>query len=307
MSDKLGGEWLTGYLKIYVTAVLVFVVPKTFIDYFAVGELSFTINSEPARLFASRWIHFVSMFVLFEIVGIYIVISGWIIRRRFLTLRQRLVVYGAEVAVLFAASALLIFDVLSGRSMAGSNMIGAGNMELALHGYTIFVTQRPAFETLTVMHVVFTTGSVIYALSAISNYAACGVFDKERPTVESDIEERRNAYYRTLYASTALLTVGVLQLAAWLGLPTDNIGEKEEFTKLVTAMTIYLSMLFTLIAVVSATLSAFAFNEGVKSYTADGALRKQLQITLFDRTMLISVFLPAIAGYLIKVVPLLFA
>lgn len=307
MSYYLNREWISKYLKIYVPAVAVFVVPKIFMEYFSIGGLNFTITQEPARLFASRWIHFVSMFVLFEIVGIYILVSGWFIRRRFLTLQKQLVVYGAEGFVLVAATALLIFDVVSGKSMAGSNMIGSGNMEQALNGYSIFLTQQTAFEMLNIMHVIFTTGSVIYTLSAISNYAVCGIFGKELQGDEADIEERRNAYYRTLYASTALLTVGVLQLAAWLGLPTDNIVEKEEFTKLVTAMTIYLSMLFTLIAVVSASLSAFAFNEGVRKYVADGPVQEKLQITLFDRTMLISVFLPAIAGYLIKVVPLLFA
>ncbi len=303
----LSRDWMFRYFKIYIPAVLVFVLPKIFTEYFSIGGIAFNIKHESALLFASRWIHFVSMFVLFEIVGIYILVSGWIMRRRFLTLQRRCVVYGAEGIVFLGATALLIFDVVSGKSMAGSNMIGAGNMEHALSGYTIFLTQQTAFEMLNIMHIVFTTGAVIYTLSAISNYAVCGIFGRELQGHEADIEERRNAYYRTLYASTALLTVGVLQLAAWLGLPTDNIVEKVEFTKLVTAITIYLSMLFTLIAVVSASLSAFAFNEGVKRYVAEGPMREKLLITLFDRTMLISVFLPAIAGYLIKVVPLLFA
>lgn len=307
MSGFEFNQWTVKYLKIYIPAVLAFSAPKIFIEYFSIDDLKLTISKAPSILFASRWINFVSMFILFEVVGIYIVISGWVIRRRFLTLQQRLVVYGAEGFVILVATALLIFDVVSGQSMAGSNMIGAGNMEQALNGYTVFLTQQTAFETLYVMHIVFTTGSVIYALSAISNYAVCGIIGEEMQGREADIEARRDAYYRTLYASTALLTVGVLQLAAWLSLPIDNISEKEHFTKLVTAITIYLSMLFTLIAIISATFSAFAFNEGVKKHIADEVLREKLKITMFDKTMLVSVFLPAIAGYLIKIIPLLFA
>jgi hypothetical protein len=298
--------WIRSYFSIFTPAVLVFVLPKLFLDNFGISEIAFSITKEPASLFASRWINFVSMFVLFEVIGIYIVIYGWQLRQRFLTGPQRIIVYSAELIVVVVATALLLLDLMGGKSMAGSNMIGAGNMERALDGYTVFLTQQSAFATLSIMHAVFTTGSVIYGVTAISNYAICGIYNVELQGNEASIKARRDAYYRTLYASAALLTVGVLQLAAWLGLPSDNIVEKEHFTKLVTSITIYLSMLFTLIAVVAATLSAFAFNESVKKYHLDAVSKEKLEITLFDKTMIVSVFLPAIAGYLMKIVPWLF-
>ncbi|CVI17419.1 membrane hypothetical protein [Agrobacterium fabacearum CFBP 5771] len=306
MGRVVGGKWFKRYLMVVIPAIAVFFIPKILVEYFAIGDLNFRIKEASSTLFASRWLHFVAMFVLFEVVGIYIVVSGWMMRRIFLTVPERLAVYGVEFAVLTVATILLIFDLISGQSMAGSNMIGAGNMEGALKGYVVHLTQSNAFDALTVMHVIFTTGSVAYTLTAISNYAISGIFE-DRTEDNSVIEERREAFYRTLYASTALLTVGVLQLAAWLGLPTDNIEQKEEFTKLVTAMTIYLSMLFTLIAIVSAYLSASCFNRSVSVSVPDRKRREELQIKIFDRKMIISMFLPAIAGYLVKLVPLLFA
>lgn len=307
MNVDVTPNWINSYLKVLTVSILVFTAPKLFIEYFAISDINFAINKSTSAQFASRWMHFVTMFTLFEIIGVYIIISGWNIRRRFLVKSQLIFIYISELLVVSIASALLVFDILSGKSMAGSNMIGAGNMERALAGYTVFLTQNNVFSVLEIMHVIFTTGSVIYAVTIISNFAVCSVFWENGQVALDDIEDRRDEYYRNLYGSTALLTIGVLQLAAWLGLPTDNIVEKVQFTNLVTSITIYLSMLFTLIAVVSAGMAAFMFNANVKLAISDPVVRERLKITMFDRTMLISVFLPAIAGYLIKAVPLLFA
>jgi hypothetical protein len=305
MRNSLSKEWMFSYISVFVTAVLVFALPKIFLEHFSIANITFNVVRAPEMVFAGRWIHFVTMFVLFEVVGIYIVVYGWKIRSQFLTVSQRWVVYGAELVTLMAGTGLLFYDFIFKKTMAGSNMIGVGIMEQALSGYIVFVTQQSAYLMLSNMHIIFTTAAAIYATTAISNYIICSIFECELSEVA--VEARRDAYYRTLYASTALLTVGVLQLAAWLGLPTDSIVEKEEFTRLVTSITIYLSVLFTLMAIVSALFSAFSFNESVNKSHLDPTVKKELQINLFDRTMLISVFLPAIAGYLIKIVPLLFA
>ncbi len=220
-------KWWSQYLFIFITSVLVFFVPKTIIEYIAISELNFTVKDASSALFVSRWIHFVAMFVLFEIVGLYILFSSINLRKELLNGYQFSFVYLSEFVVLLVASLLLLSDIILGQPMAGSNMIGFGYMQQSLSQYEVFYSGADAFTALGIMHVILSTGAVVYTVTTISNFAICGIFSDTSVSTEEDLKKRREYFYRNLYASAALLTVGVLQLAAWIGLPTDNIESKE--------------------------------------------------------------------------------
>ncbi len=72
-------------------------------------------------------------------------------------------------------------------------------------------------------------------------------------------------------------------------------------------MTIYLSMSFTLIAITASLLSLNLYNENVAKSGLPDKKQRLLIINLFDKKVIISVLMPAVADYLMKVVPFLFA
>jgi hypothetical protein len=303
-------NWLVRYFIVIVASILIFFVPKMVFEYINVVGIEFKFSDKNPAEFASRWTYLLGMFSLFHIVGFYNIIFGWELRRHVLSRDLRLVVYSTEAAVVVIAMVLLI-GVFGKQTdaLVAMNMLGRGNIASGLDGYQVTVWGFSVFQVATWIHFSFTLGAVIYATTCITNYVVCTNFRRfssNKKNIVGRVEWFKERYHRNLYGSTALLTAGVLQLAAWLGLSADRVIEKEIYGQLVLSILIYHSLLFTLVAFCSAVITAIWFNQAVKRSAMDQREKDRLSILIFDKAMIISVILPTTAGYLIKVVPMLF-
>ncbi|TGT44416.1 hypothetical protein [Mesorhizobium sp. M8A.F.Ca.ET.165.01.1.1] len=298
-------NWFKYYAGILVLSLSLFVGPKFALERFSVSGGNFTIVSQKDALFAANWNYFLLTVVLFQIAGWYSVAYGGFIRRIFLTKTQLVLTYVADLAATGLAIILLIMDksIWAG-ILAGNDIIGIGTLQRALAGRTV-IDGMGAAQVVSLIHMGIYVTAATFASTLITNFVVCADWRsaKNAPQNKARIEYMKQCFFRNMYASTILLTVGVFQLAAWVGLPATQIPEPKDFSEYVTSIIIYMSVSFSLIAFSAFTLSVLLFNMNVRHSELSDGDKNELAITVFDTKLVLSAAFPALMAFVTKTVP----
>lgn len=300
--DNDSRVWLWRYFVILGPCFLMFVIPTMLLEQLYPRFTFPVVPAEPTAI-TSKWIAFVLALSVFEIVGIYCVVSGILLRNRLLDTGSRYLAYVADLVVLF----LYWVVIRIGGHIPGSEIVGYNVMIEALRDLELQISAWKIVGALNVIETVMAISAVVFITFIISNFALIAKntsFEDTGDRAVIRINHYTSLYYDNLYATCGLLTAGIVLTSTWLSLPHDSVVGRDEFGGIVTSLVAYRAVLFSFLAFYSAITASRYLNRAVAhAARTDLEFSREHSIKMLDSTVIITSLIPAAAGFLFKFVP----